>query len=81
MEDITLPLPINQEIIDVKLSFTLNEDGTINKTITDFEGNILLDVGNILISEDDINKEYFDDMENQLKDLPSWNIVEVERFI
>jgi hypothetical protein len=81
MEDITLPLPINQEIIDVKLSFTLNEDGTINKTITDFEGNILLDVRNILISEDDINKEYFDDMENQLKDLSSWNIVEVERFI
>ena len=81
MEDITLPLPINQEIIDVKLSFTLNEDGTINKTITDFEGNILLDVKNILISEGDINKEYFDDMENQLKDLSSWNIVEVERFI
>ncbi len=81
MEDITLPLPTNQEIIDVKLSFTLNEDGTINKTIVDFEGNILLDMKNILISEDDKNKEYFDDMENQLKDLSSWNIIEVERFI
>jgi hypothetical protein len=27
------------------------------------------------------NKEYFDNWESQLKGLPVWNIVEVERFI
>jgi len=28
-----------------------------------------------------INKEYFDGWENQLKNIPTFNIVEVERFI
>ena len=31
--------------------------------------------------EDEKTKEYFDDWENQLRNAPWWNIVEVERFI
>ena len=36
---------------------------------------------NIVLFEENNNKEYFDDWENQIKDFSDCNIIEVERFI
>lgn len=71
---------MNIQLKPMKLIFSKNEDNTYNKTITDLNGNIILERKNLIFFED-FNKQYFDDWENQLKTLPWWNIVEVERFI
>jgi hypothetical protein len=64
----------------MKLKFLRNED-TWDKVVTDTEDNIIFEQRGIKLFEENINKEYFDDWENQLKKIPYWNIVEVERFI
>ena len=56
-------------------------EGTWDKVITDLEGNIIFEQRGLILSEENTNKEYFDGWEAQLKGLPFWNIVEVERFI
>ena len=71
---------MNIQLKPMKLIFSKNEDNTYNKTITDLNGNIILERKNLIFFED-FNKQYFDDWENQLKTLTWWNIVEVERFI
>ena len=71
---------MNITIKPMKLKFLRNED-TWDKVVTDTEDNIIFEQRGIKLFEENINKEYFDDWENQLKKIPYWNIVEVERFI
>jgi len=71
---------MNITIKPMKLKFIRNND-TWDKVITDLEDNIIYEQRGIRLFEENINKEYFDGWENQLKKLPHWNIVEVERFI
>jgi hypothetical protein len=49
--------------------------------ITDLNGNIIFEQRGLKLFSEMINKEYFDDWENQMKSNPHFNIVEVERFI
>jgi hypothetical protein len=83
MENIIAPLPLpnNQENPDAKLSFTLNDDGTWNKSVITTEGHVMMETRNIVLFEQNNNKEYFDDWENQIKGFFNCNIIEVERFI
>lgn len=64
----------------MKLKFLRNAD-TWDKVITDMEDNIIFEQRGIKLFEENITEEYFNDWENQLKQIPYWNIVEVERFI
>jgi hypothetical protein len=64
----------------MKLKFLRNEN-TWDKVVTDLEDNVIFEQRGIMLFEENINIEYFDGWENQLKQLPFWNIVEVERFI
>lgn len=73
-------MPANTQIKPMKLTISQGE-GTWDKVITDLEGNIVFEQRGLILSEENTNKEYFDGWEAQLKGLPFWNIVEVERFI
>jgi hypothetical protein len=57
------------------------EGDTWGKRITTLEGNVILEEKGMKLFEYQITKEYFDDWENQMRKIPFWNIVEVERFI
>jgi hypothetical protein len=65
---------------DMKLIISRNGD-TWDKVITDLNGNIIFEQRGLKLFSEMINKEYFDDWENQMKSNPHFNIVEVERFI
>ena len=65
---------------DMKLIISRNGD-TWDKVITDLNGNIVFEQIGLKLFPEMINKEYFDDWENQMKSNPHFNIVEVERFI
>lgn len=67
-------------MIDVKVIF-LNIDGTWNKVIQDLNGNILEQETDLTLLSEQNNKEYFDGWENQIRQFPIYNVVEVERFI
>jgi len=67
-------------MIDAKLIFTKHEDRW-DQTVLDLNGNVLFEFKNILLSPDQLNKQYFDDWENQMRMFNQWNIVEVERFL
>lgn len=68
------------ELKPMKLIF-LNNGDTWDKIITDLRGNIILEQKGLKFFPEMNNKEYFDDWENQMKNNPNFNIVEVERFI
>lgn len=64
------------------MKLILSSNGTTwDKVVKDLNGNVIFEQRGIILFEENNNKEYFDDWENQLKQLPFWNIVEVERFI
>jgi hypothetical protein len=67
-------------MIDAKLKFIKNEDKW-DKIVTDLDGNILHENRGILLNPENLNKQYFDDWENQIRMFNQWNIVEVERFL
>lgn len=70
---------MNIQIKPMKLIFQSN-GSTWDKIITDLNGNIVFEqLGLILFP--DMGKEYFDEWEAQMKSMPWYNIVEVERFI
>lgn len=71
---------MNIRIKEMKLIMSRNGD-TWDKVIEDLSGNIIFEQRGILLFEQNINKEYFDDWEKMLKSIPHWNIVKVERFI
>jgi hypothetical protein len=67
-------------MIDARLIFTKHEDRW-DQTVLDLNNNILFESKNILLGPDQLNKQYFDDWENQFRMFNQWNIVEVERFL
>lgn len=64
----------------MKLIFSRNED-TWNKIVITLDGTTIIEQLGLKLFPEMINKEYFDEWETQLKNNPSLNIVEVERFI
>ena len=73
---------MNITIKPMKLIFSRNAgEDTWDKVVTDLDGTIIFEQRNIKLFDENINAEYFDGWENQLRQLPFWNIVEVERFI
>jgi len=68
------------ELKEMKLIISRNGD-TWDKVITDLKGNIIYEDRGIKLFPEMINSEYFDDWENQIRSIPQFNIVEVERFI
>jgi hypothetical protein len=64
------------------MKLTISRDGdTWNKIIVTLDGTTILEQLGLKLFPEMINKEYFDGWENQLKNIPTFNIVEVERFI
>lgn len=70
-------------IIKIKpMKLIISSDGnTWDKVIQDLNGNIIFEQRGLKLFPENNNSEYFDNWENQLKQNPYWNIVEVERFI
>jgi hypothetical protein len=64
----------------MRLTISRNGD-TWDKVITDLNGVLIFEQRGIKLFEENNNKQYFDEWEAQLRSLPFWNIVEVERFI
>lgn len=64
----------------MRLVLTKNVD-TWDKVVTDLTGTVIFEQRGIKLFEENNNKEYFDGWEAQLRGLPCWNIVEVERFV
>jgi hypothetical protein len=73
-------MPGNTQIKPMKLIFSRDGD-TWGKTITDLDGAVIYERLGLILFDYQINKEYFDAWEAQMRAVPVWNIVEVERFI
>jgi hypothetical protein len=73
-------MPANTQIKPMKLIFSRDGD-TWGKTITDLDGTVIYERLGLILFDYQINKEYFDAWEAQMRAIPVWNIVEVERFI
>jgi hypothetical protein len=73
-------MPANTQIKPMKLIFS-REENTWNKIIITLDNVVILEQLGIKLFPEMINKEYFDEWELQMKNNPSFNIVEVERFI
>jgi hypothetical protein len=71
---------MNIQLKPMKLIISRNGD-TWNKIIVTLDGTTIVEQLELKLFPEMINKEYFDEWENQLKNNPSFNIVEVERFI
>jgi hypothetical protein len=69
---------MNIQLKPMKLIFSRNETHW-QKIIEDLNGNLIYQENNIIIRE--LTKEYFDEWEIQTKRIPTFNIVEVVRFI
>jgi predicted P-loop ATPase len=66
----------------MKLTMSLNQDNTWNKIVTYIsDRSVLFEELNLFLSPSDMNKEYFDQWETQVRAFPNVNIIEVERFI
>ena len=74
-------MPANTELKPMKLIIARDGD-TWSKTVTVIEtGYEIIKQEGLLLLPEMVNEEYFDGWENQLKNSPFLNIVEVERFI
>lgn len=71
---------MNIKLKEMKLTFKDN-GSTWDKIITDLSGNVIYQQLGLILLPEHRKKEYFDDWEQQLKNIPHWNIVTVERFI
>lgn len=63
----------------IKVKFIKNGT-TWNKVITDLDDNIISEENGLILDENN-NKEYFDNWENQIRNIPIFEVVEIERFI
>jgi len=70
-------------IKEMILKFTYNEsDNTYNRTLTDLRGNIVVEYPHEIFTVPESKyKDFFDAWEFQMKQLPFFNIVQVERFV
>lgn len=65
---------------DVKLIF-IDNGGTWSKRITDLDNNVIFEELNNSFQDGIKTKEEFDAWEEQMRQMPGFNIVEVVRFI
>ena len=65
----------------MKLFFIKESPTTWGKRIEDLRQNIILEEHGNMFIEAEMGKEHFDDWEAQMKQIPVFNIVEVERFV
>ncbi len=82
-------MPENTQLKEMKLTYfqqiptkwaSVGENG-YTKTITDMHGNLISEEYDLLLlDESQMGAEYFDDWVTQTKELPWFNIVEVQRF-
>lgn len=64
----------------VKIKF-INNNTTWDKIITDMDNNVISEEVGLPLNQDNNNKDYFDEWENQLRNIPIFEVVEIERFI
>lgn len=64
----------------VKIKF-INNNTTWDKIITDMDNNAISEEVGLPLNQDNNNKDYFDEWENQLRNIPIFEVVEIERFI
>ena len=64
----------------VKIKFIQHEN-TWDKIITDENDNIINQELNLMLTEENNNKDYFDGWENQIRNFPDHDVIDVERFI
>ena len=64
----------------VKVKF-INNNTTWDKIIIDMNDDIINQELGLPLNQENNNKDYFDDWENQLRNIPIFEIVEIERFI
>lgn len=67
-------------MIDVTLKITLSNDAWTSQLVNS-NGDILENVKVQIVDESILTKEYFDELETQIKMFPNYNIISVERFI
>mgnify|MGYP007047393297 FL=1 len=72
-------MPSNTKIKEMKLIFTLNGE-TLTRRVEDLNGDLIWESGNEVYC-DIYGVTIFDDYEKQMKELPFWNIIEVEKNI
>jgi hypothetical protein len=71
---------MNMHLKPMKLQF-IRHDNFWDKVITDMDDNILFEQRNLILLPEQNNAEYFNAWETQMKSIPKFNVVEVERFI
>lgn len=64
----------------VRVKF-INNITTWDKIIIDLNDDIINQELGLPLNQENNNKDYFDDWENQLRNIPIFEIVEIERFI
>jgi len=70
---------MNIQLKDMKLIFTV-EGESLTRTVTDMDGNVIWESVTPEATEVDRTPEGLDAYEEQMKQLPFWKIVEVERI-
>lgn len=65
----------------MRLIFSRPSQSTWDKVITDLNGTVIFEQKGLALFPEQIRKDYFDEWESQMKALPNFNIVEVERFV
>lgn len=74
-------MPRNTQLKPMKLVMSRSSETTWDKIVTIIEdGHLVFEELNLLLLPEMINKEYFDEWQNQLERSPVLNIVEVERI-
>ena len=74
-------MPRNTQLKPMKLVMSRSSETTWDKIVTIIEdGYLVFEELNLLLLPEMINKEYFDEWQNQLERSPVLNIVEVERI-
>lgn len=66
--------------MNIKLKF-ISHETTWDKIITDENDNIIQQDLRMELTEFNNTKDYFDGWENQIRNFPNYNVIEVERFI
>lgn len=74
-------MPRNTQLKPMKLVMARSSETTWGKIVTVIEdGSLVFEELNLLLLPEMLNKEYFDEWQNQLEHSPVLNIVETERI-
>jgi hypothetical protein len=68
------------ELKQMRLIFLRHGD-TWGKIVMDLDGNVIFEKTGLKLSPEHNNQEYFNNWEIQIKNIPHFNIVQVDRFI